>query len=216
LESKGVEFHTDEQGRVHLIAAQLSVNEEDLLIARAIPDIAEMVLQRSEIGSLQFLRHFETLSELDIRYIDNLEPSDLTELHHTKSIVNLAFDGRLLDRQGACTLSKLRSLRGIDCHYVTDECARQLAQCASITFLAIDSPTLTNEGLQHIAMMEGLEELRISCIGCSLDGNRTVRSIAQLPRLQRVLISGMIVGEDDVQFLRASRPDLEVRISFPD
>lgn len=152
--------------------------------------LREFIISRSTCPDdiLFQVSHLTTLESLTLRFIPNLEQSDLPLLANLEHLKVLDLTGIPLDFDSCRDLAAIRTVKAIAASQLTDENAEVLSSMKLESMAVFDSPKLTRTGLLSISKIKTLKKLQLSA--CPRISEPLIRKLKEsLPhcRVQLVL-----------------------------
>lgn len=159
-------------------------------------------------SSLARLNQLESLSLLS--RLGNLDDNAISEVCRCANLRYLClFNLHLTQRETWRSLTQLRKLDDIQLTGdFPDEGLESLADLPQLRELALQSPSLTREGVRRLSTSRSIS--RLSLVFCDQIDDGCIECIAQMPALVYVSFYQSKVTADGVARLKGLRPDLEV------
>jgi internalin A len=166
-----------------------------------------------EDGDLKFLRQFRELRTLDLEMVTVSEGATLGELRSLPQLTNLHVGWPPVRGNELSAISQLAQLRDLRAYFPDDERAdnqSHLARLKRLEHLDVASSEISPQLFADIRGVTSLKSLELG----SLEPEVDLRKLRELPRLERLRLSGAYVNRSRIENL-AELPSLkELDLSF--
>jgi Leucine-rich repeat (LRR) protein len=142
------------------------------------------------------MTHLAAMPALRVLWLDttNVTDAGLQRLSQSKSIERLCLHwlDKITDR-GVAHLRNMAQLKGLDVMHasLSDVSLKLLATMPNIDYLTVPNTGFTDAGVAHLNKLTGLKYLWVNCASNSPLTDESLRVVGQLPRLEKLHISGM-------------------------